>query len=166
MRAPSSDLGDGSPHQTLQLEESCGHWSALAELRNSAGIFEERMLAQSFNRILLRSYLKIRYKWIYYCFNFRTNEPSKSKPETTIKAHPLNLNEKKKKTTTITVSLSSFWPFGQRSNVYWALLIPSYLFLLPFCLSVSGPSCPDLPSSSCLLIFLPLLISSRLALYF
>lgn len=95
MRAPSSDLGDGSPHQTLQLEESCGHWSALAELRNSAGIFEERMLAQSFNRILLRSYLKIRYKWIYYCFNFRTNEPSKSKPETTIKAHPLNKKKKK-----------------------------------------------------------------------
>lgn len=114
MRDLSSNLGDGSPDQTLQLEDSCGHWSALPELRNIVGIFEERKLAQSFSRIILRSYLKTRYKWIYCCFNFRTNEPSKSKPERTIKAHPLNLNEKKK----ITVSLSSVWPFGQRSNVY------------------------------------------------
>lgn len=97
MRDLSSNLGDGSPDQTLQLEDSCGHWSALPELRSIVGIFEERKLAQSFSRIILRSYLKTRYKWIYCCFNFRTNEPSKSKPERTIKAHPLNLNEKKKK---------------------------------------------------------------------
>lgn len=165
MRAPSSDLGDGSPHQTLQLEESCGHWSALAELRNSAGIFEERMLAQSFNRILLRSYLKIRYKWIYYCFNFRTNEPSKSKPEMTIKAHPLN-KKKKKKTNNYGFSflILAFWsevkcllssshsfisfPAALLSQCLWAFLPRPPIFFLPSYL----PSTSDFFSPSSLLL--------------
>lgn len=162
MRDLSSNLGDGSPDQTLQLEDSCGHWSALPELRNIVGIFEERKLAQSFSRIILRSYLKTRYKWIYCCFNFRTNEPSKSKPERTIKAHPLNLNEKKNygfsflslafwsKVKCLLSSSHSFisFPAALLSRCLWAFLPRPPIFFLPSYL----PSTSDFFSPSSLLL--------------